>query len=305
MVAWLSHAGTLIRAAPEHLRMATSLETRTYDILQEASLLNQKDLTGSKYVDLGAVPTAAEERTATHMQVDEPPPMDVSESSPQPPGTASGSQRPDPRTRAREEPDGEQPPDRSTPEESSDSSSDSSSSSSSDEEPEPQRTPPERQNAPQPNVTTSTTTAQRGPGLPSGPQRQLPRPSRPPTTNESRARERSRSPRAVPNRTLHVENLKASQGENANDVYFAQLTKKGKKKDQEYDPAFTFVDGSKKANRIKGDQWNDTMFEMSVDVYEEDINFINSPMPTSQDLQEHLAFMLADHKRKLKSAFET
>ena len=40
------------------------------------------------------------------------------------------------------------------------------------------------------------------------------------------------------------------------------------------------------------------MFEMPVDVYEEDINFINSPMPTSQDLQEHLAFMLADNKRK-------
>ena len=183
--------------------------------------------------------------------------MDVSESQPQQSGTSSGSKRPDPRTRAREEPDGEQPPNRSTPEESSDSSSDSSSSSSSDEEPEPQRTPPERQNTPQPpqpqpNVTTSTTTAQRGPGLPSGPQRQLPRPSRPPTTNESRARERSRSPRAVPNRTLHVENLKASQGENANDVYFAQLTKKGKKKDKEYDPAFTFVDGSKKGEPYKG-----------------------------------------------------
>ena len=73
---------------------------------------------------------------------------------------------------------------------------------------------------------------------------------------------------------------------------------KGKKEDKEYDPAFAFVDGSKKANRIKGDQWNDTMFEMSVDVYEEDINFINSPMPTSQDLQEHLAFMFADNKRK-------
>merc|ERR1739836_192805 len=134
--------GTLIRAAPEHLRMATSLETRTYDILQEASLLNQKDLSGSEYVDLGAIPTAAEERTATHMQVDEPPPMDVSESPPRQPGTSSGPQRPDPRTRAREEPDGEGPPDRSTPEDSSDSSSDSSSTSSSDEEPEPQRTPP-------------------------------------------------------------------------------------------------------------------------------------------------------------------
>ena len=77
MVAWLSHGGTLIRAAPEHLRMATSLETRTYDILQEASLLNHKNMAGSKYVDLGAPPSAAEERTATHMQVDDPP-MDAS-----------------------------------------------------------------------------------------------------------------------------------------------------------------------------------------------------------------------------------
>jgi len=40
------------------------------------------------------------------------------------------------------------------------------------------------------------------------------------------------------------------------------------------------------------------MFEMSVDVYEEDINFINSPVPTSDDLQEHLACVLADSKRK-------
>merc|ERR1711884_579442 len=89
MVAWLSHVGTLIRAAPEHLRMATSLETRTYDILQEASMLNQNNMTGSRYVALGAIPTAADERTATHMQVDEPPPMDVSESPPQQPGTSS------------------------------------------------------------------------------------------------------------------------------------------------------------------------------------------------------------------------
>merc|ERR1712079_468802 len=73
MVAWLSHVGTLIRVAPEHLRMATSLETRTYDILQEASLLNYNNLPGSKYVDLGDIPTAVEERTATRMQVDEPP----------------------------------------------------------------------------------------------------------------------------------------------------------------------------------------------------------------------------------------
>merc|ERR1712079_887440 len=234
MVVWLSHAGTLIRAAPEHLRMATSLETRTYDILQGASLLNPNNLSGSKYVDLGAIPTAAEERTATHMQVDEPPPMDVSESTPRQSGTSSGPQRTDSRTRAREEPDGERPPDRSTPEDSSDSSSDSSSTSSADEEPEPQQTPPTRQNTPQ---QPTTTVDQRGPGLTSGPQREMSRPSRPTATNESRARDRSRSPRAVHLRALHVENLKASQGENANDVYFAQLTKKVKKRDKEYDPA--------------------------------------------------------------------
>ena len=29
----------------------------------------------------------------------------------------------------------------------------------------------------------------------------------------------------------------------------------------------------KRANRIRGEQWNDTMFEMSADVYEDDINF--------------------------------
>merc|ERR1712079_528014 len=204
----------------------------------EASLLNQKDLTGSRYVDLGAIPTAAEERTATHMQVDEPPPMDVSESPLQQPGTSSGARGPDTRTRAREEPDGERPPDRSTPEDSSDSSSDSSSTSSSDEEPEPQRTPPTRQNtphSPQPQTTPpqqqpTATADQRGPGLSSGPRRELSRPSRSTTTTESKTRDRSRSPRAVHLRTLHVENLKAAQGENANDVYFAQLTKKGKKK---------------------------------------------------------------------------
>ena len=74
MVAWLSHAGTLIRAAPEHLRMATSLETRTYDMLSETGLLSSQNMAGSRYVDLGAIPTPVEERTATHMQFDDPPP---------------------------------------------------------------------------------------------------------------------------------------------------------------------------------------------------------------------------------------
>ena len=32
-VVWLSHGGTLIRAAPEHLRNATPLETTVYDVI--------------------------------------------------------------------------------------------------------------------------------------------------------------------------------------------------------------------------------------------------------------------------------
>ena len=74
MVAWLNHVGTLIRVALEHLRMATPLETMTFDVLSDAGLLKTKDMAGSRYVDLGTIPTPAEERHASHMQTDEPPP---------------------------------------------------------------------------------------------------------------------------------------------------------------------------------------------------------------------------------------
>ena len=119
-------------------------------------------MAGSKYVDLGAPPTAAEERTATHMQVDEPPPMDTtSDARPPPdrdPGLVSGPANP---RHPREEPDGERPA-RGTPDNASSDSSSSSSSSSSESEPAPQRTTIQR-----PTIPAST---QRGPGLPSGPQ---------------------------------------------------------------------------------------------------------------------------------------
>ena len=72
MVAWLSHAGTLIRAAPERLRMATSLESRTYDMLSDSGLLSPQNMTGTRYVDLGAIPSPSEERNASHMQTDDP-----------------------------------------------------------------------------------------------------------------------------------------------------------------------------------------------------------------------------------------
>ena len=99
--------------------------------------------------------------------------------------------------------------------------------------------------------------------------------------------------------TMHVEDLLklSQQGQNANDVYFSQLIGNAQTR-KDYVPVFSYADGSKKASRIKGKKWDDTMFEMSVDVYDDDINFIKSPLVTSNDLQEHLSFMLADNRRK-------
>ena len=233
MIAWLSHAGTLIRAAPEHLRMATSLETRTYDLLSEASLLNQRD-PATTYVDLGAIPTEAEQRTAAHMQVDEPPPFPETGDYPpnrrrqREPGLPSGPSTQRPRTR--EEPDGEQPPTGRPPSSSSSSSSDSSSESS-ESEPEPQRQqPPTTTRPPQvpPLATNRDPGLQSGPSQPQQPQpqptqpRQPQRTPQPATQQSSRQRDRSRSPRAHPE--LHVQQTYTSQNDNANDVYFAQLT---------------------------------------------------------------------------------
>ena len=97
----------------------------------------------------------------------------------------------------------------------------------------------------------------------------------------------------------HVEKLLKSsqQGQHANDVYFAQLIE-NQQKGKDYVPVFSHADGSKKASRIKGNKCDDTMFEMSVDVYGNDINLIQSPLVTPNDLQEHLSFMLADNRRK-------
>ena len=74
--------------------------------------------------------------------------------------------------------------------------------------------------------------------------------------------------------TMHVEDLLklSQQGQNANDVYFTQLIGNAHTK-KDYVPVFSYADGSTKASRIKGKKWDDTMFEMSVDVYDDDINF--------------------------------
>ena len=131
-VAWLSHSGTLIRAAPEHLRMATPLETKSVDVLADLGI--NSDFIGTRYVDLGEAPSPEEERVASHMQVDEPPPDPGSSSSAgappravlQPPPQIPALQIP------QREPEAEGTPERPTGPQSvrdSDTSSDDSSSS--------------------------------------------------------------------------------------------------------------------------------------------------------------------------------
>ena len=40
------------------------------------------------------------------------------------------------------------------------------------------------------------------------------------------------------------------------------------------------------------------MFEMSVDLYDEDIAFFQSPVTTASDLEQHLSYMIGDGRRK-------
>ena len=66
-VVWLSHAATLIRAAPEHSRTATPLDTQIYDIVVQGSAqapsavpLEAKRRLGRHYVELGEPPADQE-----------------------------------------------------------------------------------------------------------------------------------------------------------------------------------------------------------------------------------------------------
>ena len=90
-----------------------------------------------------------------------------------------------------------------------------------------------------------------------------------------------------------------SQGQSANDVYFSQLVDLATKK-QQFEPLFTYIEGSKRASRIKGKHWDDIMFEMSVDVHDDDLTVLKSPTASSTDLQEHLSFMIANARGKPK-----
>ena len=55
-----------------------------------------------------------------------------------------------------------------------------------------------------------------------------------------------------------------------------------------------------KANRIKGKQWDDTMFQMEIDANDEDLEVIKNPMATSKDIQEHMAFMISQKRKNVE-----
>ena len=96
-----------------------------------------------------------------------------------------------------------------------------------------------------------------------------------------------------------AEQLKFSRGQNANDVYFAKLTDYARTRDN-YTPLFSYVDGSKHPGRIRGKQWDDTMFEMSVDLHDDDIAYLKSPSTSQPEIQEHLSFMIGNGRRKVE-----
>ena len=76
-VIWLAHGATLVRAAPEHLRVATPLETNVYDVVEGTAAPPQPDAKkfNNRYIDLGRVPDAREqEETVGELNPDLPRP---------------------------------------------------------------------------------------------------------------------------------------------------------------------------------------------------------------------------------------
>ena len=81
----------------------------------------------------------------------------------------------------------------------------------------------------------------------------------------------------------YVEQLLSSQGQSANAVYFAQLAYYSRRIEH-YLPAFTYDEGSKKPKQVRGRQWNEMMFETSMDVYDEDLELFKSVPSSPADL---------------------
>ena len=123
------------------------------------------------------------------------------------------------------------------------------------------------------------------------------RPTGTPTDREQPPRSRSRTPPRNRESSSYVELLRNSQGQTANDVYFAQLTEYGRQRDS-YIPTSTYSKDSKRAAQIRGKDWDGIRFETSVDVYDHDLELFKSNTATQGDVQEHLSYMLSDAKRK-------
>ena len=76
-IVWLAHGTTLVRAAPEHLRIATPLEYAVHDVIRgEASPPGVARAEGgrlripNRYIDLGNPPSPQERIDAEGMDVD-------------------------------------------------------------------------------------------------------------------------------------------------------------------------------------------------------------------------------------------
>ena len=302
VVAWLSHGGTLIRAAPEHLRMVTSLETRTFDLLADMGSTSST-LNGQKYIDLGEIPTTAEERGSLHMQFDEPPPDDLGMSS----GSGPPPSPPAERTLTRDELDAEGTPQAAACRTSASPSSSSAASSAASSESESSPNwcaslfPPVAgrsldpgmssgsQDQPRPEGQETTRSRSRTPPREARSESETcpsevrpeseTRPSEVRPTSETRRREvrpgsethprevrpesetRPREVRPESETRLgevrpasDLRPLRSNQGQNANDVYFAQLADTPREAEY-YLPNFTFTQDSKRASQIRGNQW--------------------------------------------------
>ena len=98
-VVWLSHGATLVRAAPEHLRVATPLEHTVYEVIQGPAAPpgsigqdGERSVLQTRYVDLGEVPSCVElEDAIVGVPFPQEPPPDVLTPAAPPVATESSS----------------------------------------------------------------------------------------------------------------------------------------------------------------------------------------------------------------------
>ena len=122
------------------------METKSVDVLADLGITS--DFIGTRYVDLGEIPTPEEERTAVHMELDDPPEEPRPGMSLGLPASSSAGphpvERPSPAPQSsRGEPEGEITPDVRSPDAQGEDSS--TSASDEDEEMRPTDEPDEEQ----------------------------------------------------------------------------------------------------------------------------------------------------------------